>query len=366
VDLSIIIPSYNEGNNVFMITHRIEQALATIHLEYEIWFIDDSRDNTPQLLNQLADQNHHVHFVHRTETRGLGTAVVEGFQRSAGKNIIVMDADLQHPPELLPEIYLALQTHDLVIPSRFIDGGSDGGLNLFRKLVSLVARKIGQFGIKKFRNISDCTSGYFGLQRKVIQNVKLNPSSWKILMEILVKGHYQSCKEIPYHFVQRDVGESKMSVKEQWNYLRHLVQLIWQSPADRRFYLFCFVGVLGLFVNLVIFNLLLDVKLYPLYASVLASLLSMVHNFIWHDFVTWNHHPNTSNWKRILRFPKFLVVSLIGIGITVLFVHIALVMKLSPMLGQISGIILGVFWNFFANHHWTWKTKAGDPSLRSG
>lgn len=226
MDLSIIIPTFNEQDNIREITTRIQTALKNSQINYEIWFIDDSRDETPTLLDALSKQFPELHYFHRENARGLGTAVVEGFNRSQGNYLIVMDADLQHPPELLPSIIKKLQSGaDVVIPSRFIEGGSDGGLNVFRKLVSWVARVIGQIAIKQFRNISDCTSGYFGLKRSVIENITLDPSSWKILMEILVKGNYNSITEIPYQFMARDAGTSKMSMREQWNYVCHIFKL---------------------------------------------------------------------------------------------------------------------------------------------
>jgi len=226
MNISIIIPSFNEGQNVVTLATRIQTALQSTNLAYDICFIDDSTDNTPFLLAELSAAHTNIHFIHRAATRGLGSAVVAGFQHATGDYLIVMDADLQHPPELLPQIIAQLQQGaDLVIPSRFIAGGSDGGLNIFRKLVSWVARGIGRLLIEKFRRLSDCTGGYFGLKRRVIEDVKLNPLSWKILMEVIVKGKSKTITEIPYHFVARGAGHSKMSLREQWNYLRHVMQL---------------------------------------------------------------------------------------------------------------------------------------------
>lgn len=226
MDVSIIIPSFNEGQNVVLLTERLRVALQPLKLQYEIWFIDDSNDDTPAVLAALARDYSDVHYLHRNGMRGLGSAVVMGFQKTTGRYLIVMDADLQHPPELVPELIAALQQGaDLVIPSRFIVGGSDGGLNIFRKLISWTARMIGCALIKKFRKLSDCTGGYFALQHQVINGVMLNPISWKILMEIIVKGKAQNIREIPYHFLARDSGDSKMSLREQWLYLRHVVQL---------------------------------------------------------------------------------------------------------------------------------------------
>jgi len=226
VDLSLVIPTFNEAHNLPVLLARIFDALRECSLKYEIWFIDDSTDSTPILLDELSKQHPCVHFIHRTTQRGLGSAVVDGFKKARGQWLIVMDADLQHPPETLPQVLSALQSgSDIVIPSRFIQGGSDGGLNIFRKAVSLTARTLGQWLIREFRSVTDCTSGYFGLHRRVIEGITLTPQSWKILMEILVKGHYQSLQEIPYPFAARDADESKMTLLEQWKFLLHLLAL---------------------------------------------------------------------------------------------------------------------------------------------
>ena len=234
MDLSIVIPSFNEGTNVETLSHKIMLAFAELNITYEILFIDDSRDETPLLLGKLAKEFPQVTYVHRENNRGLGTAVVEGFLRSRADCIIVMDSDLQHPPELLPEIFKQLQNYEVVIPSRFISGGDAGGLNIFRKFVSWGARVLGQLLVKRLRHVSDCTGGYFGLRRSVIQNVSLDPIGWKILIEVLVKGNYTSICELPYAFHVRDVGDSKMSIKEQWNYLRHIARLMRYKRQDQK------------------------------------------------------------------------------------------------------------------------------------
>lgn len=224
--VSLIIPTFNESKTLPVLTGRIIRTLHQIRTDYEIWFVDDSLDETPAILAELAAQHPQIHYIHRENTRGLGSAVVEGFAQAHGQFLIVMDADLQHPPEVLPDIIKALQDGaDIVIPSRFVPGGSDGGLNVFRKAISWTARTIGQCFIKRLRCISDCTSGYFGLNRTVINNTATSPGSWKILMEILVKGHWQTITEIPYPFQARRAGESKMSIKEQWRYLKHVIAL---------------------------------------------------------------------------------------------------------------------------------------------
>lgn len=357
--LSIIVPTFNERENVQVVVRRIEEAMKHTHQDYEIWFVDDSRDDTPIILEALANSHPQVHYLHRDEARGLATAVVEGFKHASGEYFVVMDADLQHPPELLPTILERLmQGTEVVIPSRFVHGGSDGGLNSFRKLVSWTARTIGRLAISRIRRISDCTGGYFGLKRSVIEDADLNPIGWKILLEILVKGNYQSVHEIPYEFHARDAGESKMSMQEQLNYLHHIVRLIVESPEDRRFYLFCMVGALGVVVNLVVMGFLLyGIHFnHTLTSSVVASLIAMVHNFLWNDKVTWKSHAHPVRWRRMLQMPVFMLVSLVGIAITALFAQVFHWIGWPELLGQCVGIIIATGWSFVANNRFTWRT----------
>ncbi|MCL6592709.1 MAG: glycosyltransferase family 2 protein [Alicyclobacillus sp.] len=288
-DLSIVIPTFNERENIQAITQRIHKALRDVDKIYEIWFIDDSSDDTPQVLADLDRSDLRVNYVHREGERGLATAVVEGFRRSRGRYIVVMDADMQHPPELLPIILRHLDEGiDVVIPSRFIPGGSDGGLNWFRKWVSWTARTIGRFLIRRLRGITDCTGGYFGMRREVIDGVSFDPIGWKILMEVLVKGRYRTVQEIPYVFRPRGAGKSKMSLREQWNYLRHVWRLVWSSTEDRRFYVYCMVGALGIVVNTAVLVLLLyGLHLPATVDGVIASLVAMVHNYLLHQRLTW-------------------------------------------------------------------------------
>ena len=163
---------------------------------------------------------------HRENESGLATAVLKGFRMAKGEYIACMDADLQHPPIILKYMYKAMKAGaDLCIPSRFISGGDDGGLNWYRKFVSGTARKIGQFMLPCLRKISDPTSGLFMFRREVIEQADLQPIGWKIMVEVLAMGTYSKIIEIPYKFQQRTAGESKLSGKVTMEYLKQLKNL---------------------------------------------------------------------------------------------------------------------------------------------
>ena len=225
--LTLVVPTYNEGENTALLVSEVLREMGQAgRTDFEILFIDDSTDQTPVLLDRLARENPAVRWIHRTGERGLGTAIVRGFSEARGSVVAVMDGDLQHPPSLLPAMMERIEGGaDLVIPSRFLPGGSDGGLTLPRKLVSLVARLLARILLSRVRPVSDPTGGVFMVKREVLEGIVFDAGSWKILIEILVRGCYGQVVEIPYRFRARDLGTSKMSAGAQMDYLRHLLRL---------------------------------------------------------------------------------------------------------------------------------------------
>lgn len=349
--LSIIIPTFNEQENVFKIAKRIKNILP--QKSYEIIFVDDSNDETPVLLAQLAESDPHVTFIHRENERGLGTAVVTGFKNSKGNIIAVMDADLQHPPEKLPLMLQAIKSGaDIVIPSRFIPGGSDGGLNILRKFVSITARYIGKFLIRKLRPVSDITSGFFMFKKDVINNVNLYPIGWKILIEILVRGNYQKIIEVPYCFQTRSSGYSKMNFREHINYLLHLLHLLKDRPEGRRFLCFSLVGLSGVFVNMFIYWVLVKFNLEVKVAGLVSAFIAMLSNFYLNDRFTWANIRNDIFW---IRGVKFIITSLIGIGINVSVLGIFFYkFNFNYLFSNFIGIVAAISWNYTINNIWTW------------
>ena len=358
--ISIIIPTYNEGLNVLSIADRIRNVAKHLY-DYELIFVDDSRDDTPAVLESLSEADPNVQVLHREGERGLATAVLEGFRMSTGDLLIVMDADLQHPPEVIPEMIRKIsEGYDIVIPSRFVPGGSDGGLNIFRKAVSWTARSIARTALKRLRPITDPTSGFFAIRKEVQENVILNPIGWKILMELLVKGEYKTVTEIPFAFEARSLGDSKMSFQEQMNFVRHTIRLMKASEEDVRFWKFCLVGLSGVAVNSLTYTFLVRIGVFVPVAFGLATLLAMVCNFIWNDMFTWRFRKGD---RLVWRFGKYVAVSCAGLaasGATVAFVHGAL--GVHYMAAGFGGIALSVFWNYMMNNKWTFQKPEQKPS----
>lgn len=230
--ISIVVPSYNEMENVGNLVNQIAYALKNI--PYEIIFVDDSTDQTPDVIRKVQEENPNVRLEHREKEKGLATAVLKGFSLAEGDYIAVMDADLQHPPAILRSMYVVLESGvDFCVPSRFIPGGNDGGLGPYRKLVSGVARYIGKILLPCLRHISDPTSGLFMFRKEVIDGSDLQPIGWKILIEVLAMGSYESVVEIPYKFQARPAGESKLSSKVTLEYLKQVIGLMKRGKKQK-------------------------------------------------------------------------------------------------------------------------------------
>ncbi|WP_018130796.1 glycosyltransferase [Effusibacillus pohliae] len=351
--ISIIIPTYNEKANIPVLTQRIRGVL---HGEsYEVIFVDDSTDDTPAVLEAVSRQYPEFRSIHRDRERGLATAVILGFQAAKGEILAVMDADLQHPPELLTEMLAHIQRGaDLVLPSRFLNGCGDQGLRWHRKIIAKTARLVSQLALQRVRKVSDPMSGFFMLRRHVLRGIDWNPIGWKILMEILVKGHYTNVVEIPYQFCERFGNKSKMSLREQWNYLRHVYRLVVSSPEDRRLFLFLLVGLSGVLVNLLVFDFLYAIAGFSaLWAGFCSALVAMTSNFMLHDTFTW---PGDKQGYAFIRYLKYVLISTVGIGINLLTLYLLHSrFGLNPLLANAIGIAVATGWNFGMNSIWTWR-----------
>lgn len=218
--VSVIVPTYNERVNVRPLLERIFASCAG--LDVEVVVADDgSPDGTAGEAEALA-KRYPVVVLRRTGERGLSPAVVEGFSKASGRVIAVMDADLSHPPEVLPSLIRKVEGGcDVVFASRHISGGGMENWPIRRRLVS----KVASLAARPLTNSTDPMSGFFMVRREVIDGVELNPLGFKIGLEILVKGKYGRYGEVPYVFKDRAVGESKLNARQYLYYVLHLVRL---------------------------------------------------------------------------------------------------------------------------------------------
>ncbi|WP_017325599.1 polyprenol monophosphomannose synthase [Synechococcus sp. PCC 7336] len=227
--LSLVLPTYNESQNIEAIVHLLRKHLdERLPNNYELIIVDDdSPDGTWQIARNLARHFPQIEVLRRRQNRGLGTAVARGWQVSKGKILGVMDSDLQHPPQLLPRLIDAIERGaDLALASRHIEGGGVSQWNGVRYLLSRGARRIGLAILPHVvGRISDPMSGYFLIRRSAIENVTLRPIGYKILIEVLGRGRVDRIAEIGYVFRSRREGDSKVTWRQFVEYLFHLIRL---------------------------------------------------------------------------------------------------------------------------------------------
>lgn len=221
--LSIVVPTYNERDRLPELVAAIFSAYQHERVDGELIIVDDnSPDGTGQLAETLTS-THRIRVIHRDGKLGLGTAVIEGFRASHAPIVGVIDADMSHPPRLLPRMLAAMQqAHaDVVVASRYIPGGGTRGWPMGRLVMSRLACLMAR-GLTPVR---DATSGFFLIRRDLASDVRISAGGFKICLELLVRGRPASVLEVPYVFEGRTAGESKMNLKEAAGYLIQLRDL---------------------------------------------------------------------------------------------------------------------------------------------
>lgn len=232
--LSLVVPTRNECDNVDRLLARTELALHDVPWGWELLLVDDSDDDTPQRAEAAAGRGHPVRVLHRPlgERRGgLSGAVLAGFRASRGDVLAVMDADLQHPPEVLPDLVAAVVVAgaDVAVASRYCRGttaqDAAGLEGRWRRLASRTLRWPAWLVRPGIRHVRDPLAGYFAFRRQVVDGVTLRPTGYKILLEILGRGHWQQVTEIPYTFAPRTAGTSKAELRQGAFFLQHVARL---------------------------------------------------------------------------------------------------------------------------------------------
>ena len=356
--ISIIIPTYKEKENIGCLVERIHNNLAKY--DYEIVIIDDnSSDGSEELVADLV-RRYPVIIIVRKNKRGLSSAVVDGIASTDSENVIVMDADLQHPPEVLPDIVKALENHDFVMASRYIKGGSPGEWKLSRKIVSKGATLL---ALPLAPKVKDPMSGFFGFKRSVVNIASLSPTGWKIGLEILVRSKFKAVTEVPYTFVPRAHGESKLSRRIMTEYLKQLFYLYsFKYPILD----FMVVGGIGTVINLGVYSLLVLLpalktfqynvvgKTYYFPPFILSSLVAIVSNYLMNKAWTFR------GWKEQKGgFARYLTMGVIALipdsGLLIIFVEFG---KLPYVLAAALAIVINFIFRFLIARSWVWKSKS--------
>jgi dolichol-phosphate mannosyltransferase len=362
--VSIIVPTYKEALNIPHLVERIDQVRMQHGLIVELLLMDDSsKDGTEDAVASLGKD--WVRLIVRTQDRGLSPAVVDGLRAARHDVFIVMDADLSHPPEKIPELLDALANGaDFVIGSRYIAGGStDNEWGVFRWLNSKVATLLA----RPFTNARDPMAGFFALRRATFERGEraLNPIGYKIGLELLVKCGCRNVSEVPIHFVDRKLGASKMSFKEQLKYLQHLRRLfIFRYWTLAHFTQFLAVGLSGTVVNLLILTLLILLSVPENLAVAGGIAVSVISNFALNRRFTFSYARSQSVLRQ---FAGFVGACSVGMVVNYL-VTVWISPYVHPIqLAAAAGILAGMVFNFLCTRYVIFRFTTANPEYyRSG
>jgi dolichol-phosphate mannosyltransferase len=308
--VTVVIPTFNEPGNIRELLARLADSLPDRLPDCEVVLVDDSTDDTPAVAEMASRYcPFPVTVIHRdTPAGGLGGAVVEGLRAAHSEWVVVMDADLQHPPSLIPEL-VETGTHksaDLVVASRYT--GSRAGLaGAYRVAVSRGATWLtkGLFP-RALRGISDPMSGFFAIRRDAVRNHRhsgaLHPLGYKILLELAVRSRPRPVAEVPFVFQDRYAGESKSTVREGMRFLAHLVRLRTASPVARAL-VFGLIGLTGFVPNLAVLAVLTSAGMHYVPAEIVANQSGVLWNFLLIELLLFRERRRHRHWAdRVGRF----------------------------------------------------------------
>ena len=363
-DLTVIIPTFKEEANIRNIITEVDAVFKQNNLNGEILVVDDnSPDGTILIVNETKKKMVNVNIIVRLADHGLSQSVAEGFIHASSDILVVIDADLSHPPFLIPVMYSEIMDgNDIVIGSRYMEGGGIRKWPIKRRIISLGATFLGRL---LFPDVSDPVSGFFAVRKSVIVNAPLKPRGYKILLEVLGKGIWEKDKEIPFEFVDREIGSSKLKLKTIIEYIQQVIDIALFSLSHhqsatwkewKKVIKFGLVGISGIVVNMgVLWYLTEYVGLYYLVSSLFAIELSILNNFIWNDLWTFKSgslNNLTNRWHRLITFHAISAGGLIiNLGILYLLTSVGGVYYL---LSNFIGIIVAFGWNFIMNRRITW------------
>jgi dolichol-phosphate mannosyltransferase len=354
--LSVIIPTYNEQDNIVPLVERLHRTL-TGH-NYEILFVDDnSRDSTVEVIERLAPKYPVKVLVRKTE-RGLATAVLHGIRYAQGDIIGVMDADLQHPPEVNAPLLQAIESGaDLAVASRYVAGGGCPNWGMVRKVISKGALTLAHLFLPSSRQVKDPMSGFYMFRRQGIDQIVFQPIGYKILLEMLVMGNFRKVVEVPFIFEDRSSGRSKMKARQQLDYLKHIFSLMRRKGELLRLLKFIGVGLSGIAVNQAILWLLTEFGGLPYwFSSIFGIEASIISNFILNDRFTFADRRAGKTRSFLYRLFKFNVTCAAGAGIQWgLLVLFTSVFGIHYLVSNLIGILVAFIWNYTLSLVWTWK-----------
>ena len=374
--VSIIVPTYNESQNIVSILKLIHENVPHgIHTE-TIVVDDNSPDGTGKIVDDYISNikkiaENTIDIIHRKAKNGLSSAILNGIQNAKGETIVVMDSDFSHPPHIIPKMIEAFKQYqcDLVIASRYITGGNIEGWTIKRKIMSKIATLIAKKGLGV--KTKDPMSGFFAFKKNIINGLNFDTLGYKFLLEVLVKTKGINIKEIPYTFENRKFGSSKLDSSIILDYFKSVFKLYkygkiiekeehrssvkFLSKAAR----FFTVGASGLAVNYLVSLFFADgiSNLWYIHATTIGIIASITSNFLLNKIWTFNDR-DFSLMKTLKQYGKFVTFSSLGailqLGMVFYLVDLH---DISYPISLVIAVGLAAFGNFILNKKWTFKEK---------
>lgn len=359
VELTVVLPTFNERDNVQPLIERLEAVLAGI--EWEAIFVDDnSSDGTAEHARAIGRSKPYIRCLQRLGRRGLSTACIEGVLASSAPFIAVMDADLQHDEALLPDMLRTLKSGkiDIAIGSRYVAGGGVGDWDQSRARISDLATRLSRLVVKA--DLRDPMSGFFMMRRPAFEAAVRNLSGqgFKILIDLFASSPRPlAFKELPYQFRRRQHGESKLDTLVAWEYLLLLLDKLIGHIVPVRFALFALIGGLGLVVHLVVLGVVLNMLGTDFTsAQTAATVTAMTSNFFLNNWFTYRDRRlrGWRLWRGLLSFYTVCSVGAVGnVGIASYVFHA----DQSWWLAGVVGAVVGAVWNYATSSVFTWRNR---------
>ena len=375
---SLIIPTYNERENLEELISSSTNILNKLKIKYEIIIADDnSPDQTWKVASELSKDFPSIRVIRRFRNRGLTPSVLEGMESAVGNILGVMDADLQHDISVLPQMLEECKSYDLVIGSRYTDSNTKNSLSFLRKILS----KSGTFfarvllGLK----ISDPLSGYFLVKRDVFKELSsdINAKGFKILLQIVGRNSNLKIKEIPYSFSERKKGSTKLNEEVAIDFLSELFSLRFKKKVSSRFVRYSITGLSGVFINLFgqsISHIILGVE--PIsYASNEFSLpgisvaigfsLSVINNFYWNNRWTFRDKKLSGIYANVWGLINYFIITCVGFLIQFSVWRFLIGVFLNSFgysnkftyLANLVGVLTATTWNYYVSKNFMWKIE---------
>jgi len=359
-ELAVIVPTFNERDNVSELVSRLDQCLRST--AWEVIFVDDdSSDGTASYVREIGRRDPRVRCLQRIGRRGLSSACVEGMLASSCSYFAVIDGDCQHDETVLPRMLELLKSGeaDVVVGTRYAAGGGIGSWDASRAKMSRVATSLSRAVIK--HDLSDPMSGFFALRREVLEQAVRNLSSvgFKILLDIIASSpEPPRVKELPYEFRNRHAGESKLDGQAVWGYLMLLADKFTGGAVPVRFISFAVIGAAGVFVHFGVLAVLFRaMSLSFTISQAGAAAVAMTSNFTLNNALTYRDM-RLKGWRWLQGLVSFMLACSLGtlgnVGIASYLFNRHTFWALSALVG----IVVGTVWNYAMTATFTWKKKS--------